>query len=396
MDFLSNFLSAPIDFLSVYILPFVVVLSILVFVHEWGHYIVAKKCGVKVEKFSIGFGKEIYGWNDKSGTRWKLALLPLGGYVQMFGDNDPASATHSDENAKPLTEAEKKVAFYTQPVFKRASIVFAGPAVNFIFAILILTFMFTLQGQPYTPPVVSKLVEGSPAERAGILPDDKIVKMDGLEIKRFEDMSKYVAVHMDKTIEIELLHYVGDNKWSDSPTKVSITPEIIEQKDRFGFSGKKGRIGIIGLSKGFDVLHHNLFTAFVAANVEVWEICANTLTALGQIITGTRGSEELGGILRIGAYAGDFAKEGIISLIMFMSLLSVNLGLINLLPIPLLDGGHLMFYLFEIIKGKPIGERLQEYALRAGMAFIVTIMLISTWNDLVQLNIIDYVKKIIS
>lgn len=396
MSFLSGFMSAPIDFLMVYIIPFVVVLSVLVFVHEWGHYITARLCGVKVDKFSIGFGKEIFGWDDKKGTRWKVCMLPLGGYVQMFGDTDPASATHEDEEQKPLTDDEKKIAFYTQPVAKRAAIVFAGPAINFLFAIIILTGMFVIQGQPYTPPVVSKLIENSPAEKAGILPDDKIIMMDDFKINRFEDMSKYVAVHMDKTIQVQLHRYEGDNKWSDRVTTLSITPEVIEQKDRFGFTNKKGRMGIVGISDGYDVLEHNVFSAFVAANVEVWEICDNTLTALGQIISGTRGSEELGGIIRIGAYAGDFAKKGLVSLIMFMALLSVNLGLINLLPIPLLDGGHLMFYAFESVKGKPMGERYQEYALRAGMVFIVTVMVVATWNDLVQLHIIEYVKNIIS
>jgi len=396
MQFLSNFMSAPIDFITVYVLPFVIVLSILVFVHEWGHYIVAKLCGVKVEQFSIGFGKELLGWNDKSGTRWKICLLPLGGYVQMFGDSDPASTTHDDEKTRSFTEAEKKVAFFTQSVGKRAAIAFAGPAINFVFAILVLTVLFMIQGQPYTPAVVSKLVEGSPAAAAGILPDDKIIRMDNMQVKRFEDMVQYVAVHMDKPIEVELLHYKGDKVWDDKSVTVTITPEIIEEKDRFGFENKRGRLGIVGMSESFDIIKHTPISAFIAANVEVYDISASTLTALGQIVLGVRGTEELGGIIRIGAYAGTFAKEGIAALVMFMALLSVNLGLINLIPIPLLDGGHLMFYAFESLKGKPIEERFQEYALRAGLAFIVSLMLLSTWNDLVQLKIIEYVKNLIS
>ena len=402
MEFVSKFLSAPIDFLEVYILPFVVVLSILVFVHEWGHYIIARLCGVKIESFSIGFGREIFGWTDKLGTRWKISALPLGGYVQMFGDTDPSSAGHKKEvkedggSVRPFTEEEKKVAFYTQSVAKRSAIVFAGPAINFIFAIIILTAMFTIQGQPYTPPVVSKLVVGSPAEKAGVLPDDKIIQIDDVVIERFEDISQYVAVNLNKKLALKVLHSKGKKQWEDNPVIIEITPDLVELTDRFGFKNQRGRIGIVGASNGFDIKSHTLGSALVAAFVDVWEMSANTLQALGQMIKGTRSADELGGIIRIGAYAGDFAKEGIVSLIMFMALLSVNLGLINLLPIPLLDGGHLAFFALESVKGKPMEERFQEYALRFGMVFLLTVMLFATWNDLVQLKLIDYVKNLVS
>jgi regulator of sigma E protease len=401
MEFLHKFLDAPADFLTTYVLPFVVVLSVLVFVHEWGHYIIARLCGVKIETFSIGFGKEIFGLTDKSGTRWKFSWVPLGGYVQMFGDIDPASAKHSGEvkegsHKRPYTEAEKKVAFYTQPIAKRAAIVFAGPAINFIFAIFILTFLFALQGQPYMPPVVAKLVVGSPAEKAGILPDDKILSMDGQSIARFQDMATYTAIHMNQEIEIKLVHSLGKGKWSNKPVIFHVTPALIEETDRFGFKSQRGRLGIIGPSTPIEIKSHTWGSAFVAAVGSVWEISSNTLKAIGQMITGTRSADELGGILRIGAYAGDFAQQGIVSLIMFAALLSVNLGLINLLPIPMLDGGHLAFYAMETVKGKPVGERFQEYALRVGLVFLLGIMLFATWNDLVQLKVFDYVKHLIS
>ncbi len=392
-DLLHKFLDTPADFLMTYVLPFVVVLGVLVFVHEWGHYIIARLCGVKVETFSIGFGKEVFGWTNKAGTRWKISWLPLGGYVQMFGDTDPSSAQHVDEKKKPLTDAEKKVAFYTQPVAKRSAIVVAGPAINFIFAIIILTGLYAFQGQPYTPPIVGKLVVGSPAEKAGILPDDKILSLDGNPIERFQDMAQYVSINLNKEIEIELVHSAGANKWNNKPVTIHVKPALIEETDRFGFKSQRGRLGIQSPEKDSAIKKHTFVSAFVAANSDVWDITTSTLKALGQMVKGTRSTDELGGILRIGAYAGDFAHQGIISLITFAALLSVNLGLINILPIPMLDGGHLAFYAMETVKGKPINERIQEYALRVGLTFLLGIMLFATWNDLVQLKVIAFVKS---
>lgn len=382
-----------------YILPFVVVLSILVFVHEWGHYIIARLCGVKVETFSIGFGKEIFGWTDKAGTRWKISWLPFGGYVQMFGDSDPASARHDTENKKegrPYTEAEKRVAFYTQPVAKRAAILFAGPAINFIFAIFILTFVFAIKGQAYTPPVVGKLLTGSPAEKAGIFPDDKILEIDNHPVERFQDMAMYTAVRMGQEMEFKLVRSAGKGKWSSKPITVRVTPSLVDETDRFGFKSQRGRVGIISPDNLFEMKTHTPWSAFIAANKAVFEISASTLKAIGQMISGTRKADELGGILRIGAYAGESAQHGIASLINFMALLSVNLGLINLFPVPMLDGGHLAFYAFEAAKGKPLGERVQEYALRLGLGLLFAIMLFATWNDLVQLKVFAYIKSLIS
>lgn len=394
MDLYHRFLSAPADFLTTYVLPFVVVLSVLVFVHEWGHYIIARLCGVKVDVFSIGFGREIWGWTDKSGTRWKISWLPLGGYVQMFGDTDPASARHDDPNARPLTEDEKKIAFYTQPVARRAAIVAAGPAINFLFAIIILTGLYAIQGQPYTPPIVGKVVEGSAADKAGIRPDDKIISLNGVKMERFQDIAQYVAINLDKEMTVELVRSLGKkDAWAKTPTTLHIKPALIEETDRFGFKNQRGRLGIGGPTKDSAIEPHTPWSAFVAANKAVWDIASSTLKAIGQMITGTRSADELGGILRIGAYAGDFAQQGIIALITFAALLSVNLGLINILPIPMLDGGHLAFYAMETVKGKPLNERVQEYALRVGLTFLLGIMLFATWNDLVQLKVIAYVKN---
>ncbi|MFH1158139.1 MAG: RIP metalloprotease [Pseudomonadota bacterium] len=401
MEMLQKFLTTPADFLTTYILPFVVVLSILVFVHEWGHYIIARLCGVKVEMFSIGFGAEIFGWTDKAGTRWKFSWVPLGGYVQMFGDTDPASVKHRDEveegdRKRPFTEEEKKVAFFTQPVAKRSAIIVAGPAVNFIFAIIILTALYAICGQPYTPPIVAKLVVGSPAEKAGILPDDKILAMNGRLIERFQDMAQYTAISLNKAIDITLVHSTGKDQWSDQPVIVRVTPVLVEDTDRFGFKSQRGRIGVISPSKPFAMKQHTPVSAFAASFKTVWEISADTLKAIGQILMGTRDADELGGILRIGAYAGDFAQQGFTALVTFTALLSVNLGLINLLPIPILDGGHLTFYAMETLKGKPMSDRFQEYALRVGLATLLGIMLFATWNDLVQLKVFSYLKSLIT
>jgi regulator of sigma E protease len=402
MDFLHNLLTAPFDFIKDYGGPFIIVLSILVAVHEWGHYIVARLCGVKVEKFSIGFGPELFGRNDKNGTRWKVSLIPLGGYVQMFGDTDPASAHHADGvkeggEIRPFTKEEKKVAFYAQPVGRRAAIVFAGPAINYIFAIIILSGLYMTQGQPLTPPIAAGVVEKSAAAAAGIRPDDKIISINGEPIRKFEDIKKFVMINLDQPMHMEVLRATGKNKWATKPTKLTATPRVIVEEDRFGFKHTTGRLGISSPSKvDFAMEQHTFFSAIGAATMETWTISLNTLEALGQMITGIRSADELGGILRIGAYAGEFAAQGLISFITFAALLSINLGLINLLPIPMLDGGHLTMYAMEKLRGKPLSEKVQEYALRVGLTFLLGIMVFATWNDLVQMKVFDYVAKLIS
>lgn len=401
MEMFDKLLTAPWDFFRNYGGPFILVLSVLVFVHEWGHYIVARFFGVKVENFSIGFGKELFGWNDKNGTRWKVSLIPLGGYVQMFGDVDPASASHAEgvkegDTVRKFTEEERKVAFFTQSVGRRAAIVFAGPAINYIFAIIILTGLFAIEGQPYTPAIVKSVVEGSPAAQAGIQPDDKIIEVDGVAITKFQDLTKIVMINLDKELEVKLVRYKGEKQWHDEPVVLNVKPKIVVEEDRFGFRHSTGRLGLVGHGGASEIREHTLTSAMGAALFETYEITANTLKALGQMVMGYRSTDELGGIIRIGAYAGEFAQAGLISLITFSALLSINLGLVNLLPIPMLDGGHLMFYAMETVRGKPLGERFQEYSLRIGVMFLMGVMLFATWNDLVQLKVVDYVKNLIS
>ena len=249
------------DFVYGYVLPFVVVLSVLVFVHEWGHYIVARLCGVKVETFSIGFGKEIFGWTDKTGTRWKVSWVPLGGYVQMFGDVDPASGQHADgvkegETVRPFSDAEKKVAFYTQHVGKRSAIVVAGPMINFLFAIFIMTALFAIEGQPYIPPIAASVMEGSAAEKAGIKPDDKVIAVDGQKIEKFQDLVELTSINLDKEMEMTVVHSAGVGKWNDKPQIIHVKPKLIEETDRFGFRHNIGKIGITAPKDAFEMKKH--------------------------------------------------------------------------------------------------------------------------------------------
>jgi regulator of sigma E protease len=401
MDYLHKFMAQPLGFLQDYALPFIVTLGVVVFVHEWGHYIVARLCGVKVEKFSIGFLHEIFGWTDKQGTRWKVGWLPLGGYVQMFGDVDPASARHEEtvkegEKVRALTKDEEKVAFFKQSIGRRSLIVVAGPAINFLFAILVMSVMFSIEGQPYTPPVVGKVLVGSAAYKAVIKPDDRFIEINGREITKFEDLREIISINLGREMEVIVEHATAPGEWTGKPVTLHIAPKVIVETDRFGFKHQIGRIGVVSVEKGVEMRPHTIPSAILAAVGETWHITAGTLKALGQMIMGTRSSEELGGLLRIGAYAGQFAKEGLLSFVNFLAVLSVNLGLINLLPIPALDGGHLAFYAVEKLKGSPMNDKAQEFALRLGIAFLLGFMVFANWNDLVQFKVLEKILKLIS
>lgn len=439
---------------------FLLVLSILVFVHEWGHYFVARLCGVRVETFSIGFGKELFGWNDKHGTRWKFSLIPLGGYVKMFGDTDPASAGHKETvgdglKARPMSVDERKVAFFAKPVWQRALIVFAGPAINFLFAIVILANLYMFYGQPVTPPTASAIMKGSAADVAGFQPHDRVIAIDGEKVTRFEDIRQKVMIALDHEMEFTVMR-------GDRELDLKATPARETFSDRFGFEHQRGVLGLIGAVNGFalknvvavdgkpvsgedealaslkpfmdrdvevtfkgiegeensvltlhpvgalnknidepagergrmliisekvgdDIVKHSPGSAIITSLHETKEVTVGTLRALGQIITGTRSAKELGGLIRIGAMAGDMAQAGIIAVITFMALLSINLGLINLFPIPVLDGGHLVFYALEAAKGSPIPEKAQEYAFRVGFTILIGIMVFANLSDILQL-----------
>jgi regulator of sigma E protease len=368
-----------------YAVPFIIVISVVVFVHEFGHYWVARRCGVKIETFSLGFGHEIFGWTDKHGTRWKVSWLPLGGYVKMFGDANAASTP--DASVHTMTEAQKKVSFFHQHVAKRMAVIVAGPASNYLFAIVVLALLFMFNGQPYTPAYVSAVVENSAAAKAGIKPGDRIVSADGSGIDRFEDIKRIVALNTGTPMTVEVMR-------GDKEVKLAVTPEIVTMTDNFGGEHKVGRIGIT--SDKLEYIKQPPVKAVEQSFIETWNLTTSTLKAIGQMVIGLRGTEEIGGPLRIAEMSGNIAKEGVITLIWFMAVISINLGLINLFPVPLLDGGHLAFYVAESLRGRPLSERLQEIGSNLGAAMVVTLMLFATWNDLVHLKVISFLRGLFS
>ncbi len=370
-----------------YIIPFIIVLSIVVFVHEFGHYWVARRCGVRVMTFSIGFGKEIFGWNDKHGTRWKVSWLPLGGFVKMFGDTDPASTPPGEEAVKAMTAKEKKVAFYSQSVAKRMAIVAAGPAANYVFAIVLLTGLFAFNGQPYTSPIVDKVMEKTAAAHVGMKPGDKVLKIDNDNIESFEDIKRIILMNTGTPVHI-LIERDGKEQ------TLNVTPDVVRMTDRFGSDHTLGRLGITSTVLAYRQL--SLPQALLQSFVEAWDLTASTLQGVGQMIAGVRDTEELGGPLRIAEMSGKVAQEGVSSFVWFLIIISINLGLINLFPVPLLDGGHLVFYIAEAFRGKPISERIQEISFKAGAALVLSLMLFSTWNDLVHLRVISYIRNVFS
>lgn len=366
---------------------FLIVLGIVVFVHEFGHYIVAKMCGVKVESFSLGFGPEIIGFNDKSGTRWRFSILPLGGYVKMFGDADPSS--RPDEKVTTMTEAEKKQAFYYKTVGQRAAIVAAGPAINFLFTFIVFVGLFTTEGQPFTPPRIGEVVAEGPAAAAGILPGDTFLKINNVAITRFEDIRREISTSRSEPLKVSLDR-------AGTVMEKTIVPKIAEMKDRFGQVHQVGQIGVKAESGKMTYRKLEFVPAIDAAVTEMGSMVGTTLKAIGQIIVGTRGTEELGGPLRIAEMSGKIGKEGVVPLIWFMAVISLSLGLFNLFPIPLLDGGHLFFYAIEAIKGGPVNDTIMDVTSKVGFFFIISMMLFFTWNDINQLQIVSYVKGLFS
>jgi regulator of sigma E protease len=368
-----------------YTVPFLAVLGIVVFVHEFGHYWVARQCGVKIEVFSIGFGHELFGWTDKFGTRWKVCWLPLGGYVKMFGDGSAASTP--GKTVHDMTDDEKKVAFFHQHVDRRIAVVAAGPLTNYLFAIIILGLLFTVNGQPYTPPQVSTLVENGAAAKAGIMAGDKVVAIDGSSIDRFEDIKRQVALNAGTPMNVEV-------ERDGHPLSFTLTPEIVSVTDVLGGEHKIGRIGIASDKIAYRI--QPPLEAFRQAFLESWNLSTGTLKAIGQMLIGLRGTDEIGGPLRIAEMSGNVAREGGAAFVWFMAVISVNLGLINLFPIPLLDGGHLVFYFAERFRGRPLSERIQAMGTQMGFCAVLSLMVFATWNDLVHLKVIAYLRGLFS
>ena len=364
-----------------YIVPFLIILTVVVFVHEYGHFRIARACGVRVDVFSIGFGPELFGWNDRHGTRWRFSAVPLGGYVKMHGDLDAASAK---SDARTIADP---TAFPSKTVGQRAAIVFAGPAANFVFAIVSLTVLFVVSGRPFTPPVVGTVTENSPAAAAGILPGDRIVAVDGSGVESFEQLQSLVAPRPGEQLQVTVLR-------GEEQLELPLVPELTELTDRFGNEHRIGRIGIG--SSGVEFRRSSVLSAPVEAVTETWRMITGTLAGIWEMIVGSRGTQELGGPIRIAQMSGEISQDGLVPAIWFTAVLSINLGLINLFPIPMLDGGHLVMYAAEAVRGRPLAERAQEMAFRFGLAMVLSLMVFATWNDLVNLKVIEFLKGWVS
>lgn len=462
-----------------YVLPFLVVLTILVFVHEMGHYLVARWNGVRVEVFSIGFGPEIKGWNDSTGTRWKFCWIPFGGYVKFFGDSDGASRP-DDETLQELSEAERTVSFHHKRLGQRAAVVAAGPMANFIYAIVVLAAMYMVFGQRVTPAEIGRVVDRGAGQSAGFQEGDVVLAIDGKSIHRFEQLEQAVFLNPETLLTFRIERRAQE-------LTISATPRLVAKADRQGIMHKFGDLGlwpanpaiigkvyedspaaeagarpgdriiaidgkavdnferlqdIVAVSKGRrlaitvlrddrEVRLHMAARRDVAtaaegsgATKERWligilraqrepvrlspgnavvqavrtcyDMLVQTLAYVGQMISGRRGTEDLGGPIRIAHASGQAAQVGVEQLIMLSVLLSLNLGMINLFPIPILDGGHLLFYGFEAILRRPLTERTQDFAFRIGLALVLTLTVFATWNDLVNLRVVEFIAGLFS
>ena len=361
-----------------YIVPFIVLLGILVFVHEFGHFLIARLSGVQVTDFSIGFGKQLWGFTDKHNTKWKICAIPLGGYCQFLGDADAASAGSSEE-VKELSEEDKKKAFPFQNPWKKLAIVLGGPGFNYLFAIIIFTLMFAFLGKFSFPPVVGEVVAGGAADKAGIVKADRILSINGHEVESFSEITTEISLTTGGVAEVKLDR-------AGEVMELSVPLEMMKVEAN-GQTTERPMLGIKSMNTmEFDHERMSLPAAFVEACSETWRITEGTLRGVGQMITGKRGSEDLGGILRIAEMSGDISrKNGMLDFIAFMALLSINLGLINLFPIPVLDGGHVVIYLVEIVSRREINAKVKENLFKAGFALILALMIFATWNDFVHL-----------
>jgi regulator of sigma E protease len=358
------------------IAAFVVVLGVLVFFHELGHYLAARWRGVYVEAFSVGFGRSIASWRDRHGTQWRISWLPLGGFVKMHGQERPEDV--SDEVRASWKPGQT---FHEKSVLSRAIIVAAGPAANFLLAMVLFAAMFVAVGRPVTSPVVGEVLPDGAAARAGLQVNDRIEAINGEPIQTFEDIQRIVVAHPVETMTVTV-------RRDDADKKIPVTTEAREVNGR--------RIGLLGIRGGsVDYVPMSVPEAIWGGVVQTWTVTTDTFSGLAQMISGQRGTEELGGPLRIAQLSGQVAKLGVSNLISFIAVLSVNLGLINLFPIPVLDGGHLLFYLMEAVLGRPLPRRAQEYSFRAGIAVLGGLFIFATWNDLSHIGLFRWVAGLI-
>ena len=362
-----------------YLVPFLFVLTIVVFFHELGHFLVARWCGIRVLVFSLGFGPEIAGFNDRHGTRWKISAVPLGGYVKFFGD-DNAASTPDRSAAAAMSESERKDSFVHQPVPSRAAVVAAGPIANFVLAVAIFAGIFMVVGKQTTTARVDAIQAGSAAAAAGFRPGDLVVSIDGDKVGSFSDMQRIVSVSSGEPLKIVV-------ERDGHPLTLTATPQLKELKDNFG---NVHRLGVLGVSRSMaagDIKTHKVgpLTAVVMGAQETWFVVDRTLAYIGGVFAGREAADQLGGPIRIAQVSGQVASAGFVALIHLTAVLSVSIGLLNLFPIPLLDGGHLLFYGIEAARGRPLSERAQEVGFRIGLAIVVMLMIFATFNDILHL-----------
>ncbi len=365
-----------------FILPFIILILVVVFIHEYGHYYFAKKYGVGVTDFSIGFGKELFGWNDKSGTRWKICMIPLGGYVKFFGDRNVFSQSDQKELLKKYNENDREKLFVLKPLYQRSLIVAAGPIANFILAIFIFLFIYMFVGKDFTPAVIDEVQKDSPAYVSGLKKNDIILEIDDSKVKSILDVSKLITMSTSDIIDFKVSRY-------DQEILLKVKPNLVETEDNLGNKIKKKMIGI-KLTPYNDKINHVKLgpaKAFYYSLNEVYFVTISSLKYLGSMIVGKGDTSQLGGPIRIAKITGQVAEFGIIPFLSIMAYISISLGLINLFPIPLLDGGHLLFYAFEKILGKPLSQKTQEGFFRIGMFLLLSLMFFATFNDLRDLGL---------
>jgi regulator of sigma E protease len=358
------------------ILFFLVCIGPLIFLHEMGHYLVGRWCGIKSEVFSIGFGREIKGWTDKHGTRWKIGWMPLGGYVRFAGDMSPVS--EANEEWKALPEAERAVTFQSKPVWKRALTVAAGPIANFIVAVVIFMGLIAAYGVVQSPSVIGGITSNSAASRAGFMIGDNITMVDGRTISEFREIGNYVMLRPKQLMTFELLR-------QGKTMRIIAAPDEVAQTDNFGNTSAIGRLGLA--SGKLEIVHPSLLQLPGVAVRQTWDILRSTMDGLGQIVIGTRSLKELGGPIQTAKMSGQIATMGGIAFLSFMAFVSINLGFINLLPIPMLDGGHLFFYGIEAVIRRPVTQNAQEWAFKFGFMLLVSLMLFATFNDLGRIGL---------
>ena len=360
-----------------YIIPFIVLITVVVFIHEYGHYYLARKYGVAVTDFSIGFGKEIFGFNDRSGTRWKFCLIPLGGYVKFFGDRNVFSQAEQEELLKKYSKTDQKKLFVTKPLYQRALIVAGGPFANFLLAIIIFTFIYMFVGKDFTPAKIEEVAIDSPAEKSGLKKNDIIIGINNNKVESILEVSTFINTSTKDKIKIKVLR-------NQKEFEIIAIPNLVDSEDAFGNSIKKKVIGI-KIAPATDEFKRKKLgpTKAVFYSIkEIWFVVKTTMKFVGSLFQGKCDTSQLGGPIKIAKISGQVMEFGILAFLSTIAYISVSLGLINLFPIPLLDGGHLMFYLFEKVLGRPLKQATQEGFFRIGLFLLISLMVFTTFNDL--------------